>query len=258
MKKKGFTLIELLVVVAIIALLVTILLPSLGRARALAKRAACASNLSSISKGLALYKGEYNDSAPWIVSNPSASGTRNAQDNMIAAASDVYTLLTSADNNCASNLNMLVAKGSIAYKAFLCPGGTTNLHERTPGTDDYGFDTTSGVQLEYGYHAGWGRNAAGDANCAPMNDNMSGDFIVMADMNELMTLANVATYDDLAQQGWSHGTGEGINILANNASVAWKQTTECDLAGGSLYVNNTTGACGDPETANDTVVWTGQ
>ena len=51
----GFTLIEVLVVVAIIALLVSILLPSLSQAREQAKRASCLSNLKTLGMAVSAY-----------------------------------------------------------------------------------------------------------------------------------------------------------------------------------------------------------
>ena len=55
MRQKAFTLIELLVVVAIIALLIAILLPSLQRAREQAKRVVCMANQAQIVKAMTIY-----------------------------------------------------------------------------------------------------------------------------------------------------------------------------------------------------------
>jgi prepilin-type N-terminal cleavage/methylation domain-containing protein/prepilin-type processing-associated H-X9-DG protein len=59
-RKRAFTLIELLVVVAIIALLIAILLPSLGKAQQQAKLAACKSNIKMIMIGAQAYWQEWN------------------------------------------------------------------------------------------------------------------------------------------------------------------------------------------------------
>ena len=57
-KRKGFTLIELLVVVAIIALLISILLPSLQRAREQGKKAKCLANLHNMGQSAHMYAEE--------------------------------------------------------------------------------------------------------------------------------------------------------------------------------------------------------
>ena len=60
----GFTLIELLVVVAIIAVLMAILLPSLAKARQYARLTMCATNLKSIYTAAQMYVGDYNGFYP--------------------------------------------------------------------------------------------------------------------------------------------------------------------------------------------------
>jgi len=62
--RRGFTLIELLVVIAIIALLVTLLVPALQEAKRQAKVVLCATDLHAIGNGLAIYVAEEDGRYP--------------------------------------------------------------------------------------------------------------------------------------------------------------------------------------------------
>ena len=61
---RGFTLVELLVVIAIIAVLASLLLPALGKAKERGKRSQCLNNLRQQAIGLSLYAQDHDDRLP--------------------------------------------------------------------------------------------------------------------------------------------------------------------------------------------------
>ncbi|HEV8541474.1 MAG TPA: type II secretion system protein [Verrucomicrobiae bacterium] len=125
-RSAGFTLIELLVVIAIIAILATLLLPALSRAKAQGQGAYCMNNSRQLMLAWIQYAGDYNDT---LVNNHGIQETWKSRDSW---ANNVMTWDLSPDNTnqiyiTGAKLSPYTAKSLTVYK---CPADKTLTPEQ--------------------------------------------------------------------------------------------------------------------------------
>jgi prepilin-type N-terminal cleavage/methylation domain-containing protein/prepilin-type processing-associated H-X9-DG protein len=131
--RAGFTLIELLVVIAIIAILASLLLPALSRARDFMKLSACSNNLRQIGLALHSYSDDGNGYLPCI--RTYAMGWDSA------LAPDYIAVKYSAAGPFSS---LCWRKGQVA-QPFICPGACSPEESPSgPGTFRDYFGTAVG------------------------------------------------------------------------------------------------------------------
>src|SRR3990172_7010508 len=173
-KWRGFTLIELLVVVAIIALLISILLPSLSRARELAKRTMCRANLSALGKSSKIYANDNQENWPVPAFNETLIGQGGVQYCGSAPATNQLLLLGPPDTSGPPNRAqpsdpssqfgnrmsttrafwMLIRAGEMNTKSFSCPS-SGDIPDDTEEVDRY-YDFKGIRYISYGYQVPFG------------------------------------------------------------------------------------------------------
>ena len=273
-RKKGFTLIELLVVVAIIALLISILLPSLSRARELSKRLVCGANIKGIGTSCKIYANENDEMWPLPAFRDNINNYKTWWETPTGGVDLLLPLPTGISyswhgmsNTSATTISvtrcfwMLVRSGEVTPKQFICPssGDTPDVNNA-----ELYYNVASLTRISYGYRVPYG-----PIDTRP-SEGLDSRMVVAADKGPISSGA--LTQDRLNLVGASSGTagavwlmhppsdwvaynspnhggkgqGEGQNCLFADGHATFERKPVAGIDNDNIYTAFTPLAIGDP------------
>jgi prepilin-type N-terminal cleavage/methylation domain-containing protein/prepilin-type processing-associated H-X9-DG protein len=276
----GFTLVELLVVIGIIALLISILLPSLNRARETANRVKCASNLRQIGQAIALYSNENRGFFPRTYFDGKGTVSTSIVSNMGSQASDPFVggnASATGQNNVPASLFLLLRTQEIGSEVFTCPSSNQEK-DNFEGGANTALNRCNFTQLNRNLSYSYANpypTATAIGSGYKLNNSLTPDFAVAADINPGVTGSNNnvtgvrtnSSASDMKNGNSNNHGGDGQNVLYGDGHVEFQNNPFCGVQKDNIFTQSdatapkfvptnytSTNVVESPTNANDSVL----